>query len=270
MENNRIKSVPDFQRMRDENRPISMITCYDYTFAKIVAKTNVDTILIGDSLGNVMAGYDTTLPVTVDDIIYHAKAVKRGAPDCFIVADLPFLSYHASVEDAVRNAGRIMKEAGVNAVKLEGGADFADTIRALVRASIPVMGHLGLTPQSVHAIGGYRVQGKTPEDAARMIADAKAIEKAGCFSVVFEMVPEDLAKKITEELKIPTIGIGGGRFCSGQVLVLQDALGMDNEYKKKYLKKYAQLESIVQDALNSYDDDVKKRVFPGEEHSFKS
>jgi 3-methyl-2-oxobutanoate hydroxymethyltransferase len=254
--------------MKDENRPVSMITCYDYTFAKIVAKTDVDAVLIGDSLGNVIAGYDTTLPVTVDDIIYHSRAVKRGAPDVFIVADLPFLSYQVSVEDAVRNAGRIMKETGVNAVKLEGGADFADTIRALVRASIPVMGHLGLTPQSVHTLGGYRVQGKTPEDAKRIIDDAKAVEDAGAFALVLEMVPEELAKRITESLSIPTIGIGAGRHCSGQVLVLQDALGMDNEYKKKYLKKYAQIESIVQTALNSYNDDVKKRIFPAEEHSF--
>jgi 3-methyl-2-oxobutanoate hydroxymethyltransferase len=256
--------------MRNENVPISMMTCYDYTFAKIVSKTNIDALLIGDSLGNVMTGYDTTLPVTVDDIIYHSKTVKRGSPNHFIVADLPFLSYQVSVEDAVRNAGRIMKESGVNAVKLEGGADFADTIKAIVRASIPVMGHLGLTPQSFHTLGGYRVQGKTPEDAARMIADAKAIEQAGCFAIVLEMVPEDLAKAITEELSIPTIGIGAGRFCSGQVLVLQDALGMDSSFKRKFVKQFAQLEGIVETALNSYDAEVKKRTFPGEEHSFKT
>jgi 3-methyl-2-oxobutanoate hydroxymethyltransferase len=270
MEKKKITSVHDFKTMKEDGVPISMVTCYDYSFARILSETDIDALLIGDSCGNVMAGYDTTIPVSVDEIIYHARAVRRGAPDAFLVADMPFLSYHISKEDAVRNAGRIMKESGVQSVKLEGGIYFCDTIKALVASSIPVMGHLGLTPQSIHAIGGYKVQGKTPEDAERMKLNAAALEEAGCFAIVLEMVPEPLAEEITQSISIPTIGIGAGRYCSGQVLVLQDLLGMDKGYVKKYLKKYAELDGVVSQAIQSYNDDVKKRIFPDENHVFSA
>jgi 3-methyl-2-oxobutanoate hydroxymethyltransferase len=270
MEKKKISSIHDFKLMKESGVPISLVTCYDYSFARILSETEIDALLIGDSCGNVMAGYDTTIPVTVDEIIYHSRAVRRGAPDAFLVADMPFLSYHISKEDAVRNAGRIMKESGVQSVKLEGGIDFCETVSALVKSSIPVMGHLGLTPQSIHAIGGYRVQGKTPHDAERMIRDAKALDEAGCFAIVLEMVPESLAEEITKSISIPTIGIGAGRYCSGQVLVLQDLLGMDKGYVKKYLKKYADIDSVVTNAIQQYNAEVKKRIFPDEDHVFSA
>jgi 3-methyl-2-oxobutanoate hydroxymethyltransferase len=270
MEKKKITSIHDFKTMKEEGIPISLVTCYDYSFARIISETDIDALLIGDSCGNVMAGYDTTIPVTVDEIIYHSRAVRRGAPNAFLVADMPFLSYHISKEDAVLNAGRIMKETGVQSVKLEGGIDFCETVSALVKSSIPVMGHLGLTPQSVHAIGGYRVQGKTPHDAERMKHDAKALEEAGCFAIVLEMVPETLAEEITKSIAIPTIGIGAGRYCAGQVLVLQDLLGMDKGYVKKYLKKYAELDSIVTNAIQNYNEEVKKGIFPDEAHVFSA
>ncbi len=264
-----ITNIRDFAKAKNEKKPIAMITCYDYAFARMVAETDIDVILVGDSLGNVVAGYDTTLPVTLDQMIYHAGIVRRGAPDMFIVADLPFMSYHVSVEDTMRNCGRIMKETGANAVKLEGGRDFRHIVESLVKASIPVMGHLGLTPQSIHKLGGYSVQGREEDRRHQLIEDAKILEEAGAFSVVLEMVPESLAKEVSEALSIPTIGIGAGRYCDGQVLVINDMLGMNRGFSPKFLKKYADLFSTVTDAVNSYANEVKEGAFPTEEYSFK-
>lgn len=264
-----IKNIRDFAKAKQEKKPIAMITCYDYAFARMVAETDIDVILVGDSLGNVVAGYDTTLPVTVDQMIYHAGIVRRGAPDMFIVADLPFMSYHVSVEDTMRNCGRIMKETGANAVKLEGGKDFRHIVESLVKASIPVMGHLGLTPQSIHKLGGYSVQGREEDKRKQLIEDAKILEEAGAFAVVLEMVPESLAQEVSKALAIPTIGIGAGRYCDGQVLVINDMLGMNRGFSPKFLKKYADLFSTVSDAVNSYAHEVKEGKFPTEDHSFK-
>ena len=264
------KNINDFAKSKKEKLPISMVTCYDYGFARLVEQTDIDVILVGDSLGNVVAGYDSTIPVTIDQMIYHTGIVRRGAPSKFLVCDLPFMSYHVSVEDSLRNAGRIMKESGCHAVKLEGGEDFAPVVSALVKASIPVMGHLGLTPQSVHKLGGYSVQGRDEDKRKVMIRDAKILEEAGAFSLVLEMVPEDLAKEITDSISIPTIGIGGGRYCDGQVLVINDLLGMNESFTPKFLKKFADLSSIVRGALNEYNSEVKAGSFPGENNVFKS
>jgi len=264
-----IKNIKDFAKAKQEKNPIAMVTCYDYAFARMVAESGIDVILVGDSLGNVVAGYDTTLPVTLDQMIYHAGIVRRGAPDMFIVADLPFMSYHVSVEDTMRNCGRIMKETGANSVKLEGGKDFRHIVESLVKASIPVMGHLGLTPQSVHKLGGYSVQGREEDKRKQLLDDAKILEEAGAFALVLEMVPENLAKEVTESLKIPTIGIGAGRFCDGQVLVINDMLGMNKGFSPKFLKKYADIFSTVTDALDAYAGEVKKGKFPTAEHGFK-
>jgi len=263
-----IRNINDFDKAKREKTPISMVTCYDYAFATLLERSNVDTLLIGDSLGNVVAGFDSTIPVTVEQMIYHSQIVRRGAPSKFIVTDLPFMSYHVSVEDSLRNAGKIMKEGGCNAVKLEGGEDFAPVVEALVKASIPVVAHLGLTPQSVHKLGGYSVQGREEDKRRIMISDAKKLEEAGAFAVVLEMVPEDLAKEISESLSIPTIGIGAGRYCDGQVLVIHDLLGMNDVFSPKFLKKYANLAAVITEAANSYDEDVKKRHFPEEKHVF--
>lgn len=265
----RIRNINDFRKSKEEKRPISVVTCYDYSFARIIEETEIDAILVGDSLGNVVAGYGTTLPVTVNQMIYHSEIVRRGAPGVFIVCDLPFMSYHISVAETLTNCGRIMKRTGVNAVKLEGGRDFAGIVEALVKASIPVMGHLGFTPQSVHKIGGAFVQGREADKRREMIEDAKALQDAGAFSLVLEMVPEDLAREITESLAIPTIGIGAGRYCDGQVLVINDLLGIDDKFNPKFLKKYANLHRTVKKALKQYDAEVKERSFPDEEHSFK-
>jgi len=263
------KNINDFAKSKKEKLPISMVTCYDYGFARLVEQTDIDVILVGDSLGNAVAGYESTIPVTVDQMIYHTEIVKRGAPSKFLVCDLPFMSYHVSVEDSLRNSGRIMKETGCNAVKLEGGEDFIPTVKALVKASIPVMGHLGLTPQSVHKLGGYTVQGRDEEKRNIMIRDAKMLEEAGAFSLVLEMVPEELAKEITESISIPTIGIGGGRYCDGQVLVINDLLGMNESFNPKFLKKFADLSAIIRGALNSYNSEVKSGTFPAENNVFK-
>jgi len=264
------KNINDFAKSKREKSPISMVTCYDYGFARLVEQTDIDVILIGDSLGNAIAGYESTIPVTVDQMIYHAEIVKRGAPSKFIVCDLPFMSYHVSVEDSLRNSGKIMKETGCHAVKLEGGEDFVPVVKALVKASIPVMGHLGLTPQSVHKLGGYTVQGRDEDKRKIMIRDAKMLEEAGAFSLVLEMVPEELAKEITESISIPTIGIGGGRYCDGQVLVINDLLGMNESFTPKFLKKYADLSTVIRGALNDYNREVKSGTFPAENNVFKS
>jgi len=262
-------TVNDFKSRKESGTPVSMITCYEYAFARIIDETPMDAILAGDSLGNVIAGYETTIPVTVDQIIYHAEIVKRGAPSKFIVADMPFMSYHISIEDSLRNAGRIMKETGVNAVKLEGGREFCAVVRALTAASIPVMGHLGLTPQSVHKLGGYSVQGREADKRKRLIEDALMLQDAGAFSITLEKVPASLAREISEKLTIPTIGIGAGNGCDGQVLVINDLLGLDQGVHPKFVKKYADLFSPTKQAIEAYDREVKNRSFPAAENSYE-
>ncbi|HOO71326.1 MAG TPA: 3-methyl-2-oxobutanoate hydroxymethyltransferase [Spirochaetota bacterium] len=262
-------TINNFKTSKEKKLPISMITCYDHAFARILEQTDIDVLLVGDSLGNVIAGYSNTIPVTVDQMIYHTEIVKRGAPSKFVVIDMPFMSYHVSVEDSLRNAGRMIKESGANAVKLEGGRDFSATVQALVKTSIPVMGHLGLTPQSVHKFGGYSVQGRGEEQRKTILEDAKILEDAGIFALVLEKVPESLAREISESISVPTIGIGAGRYCDGQVLVLNDMLGLDESFKPKFLKKYADLFTLTFNAVNEYNDDVKNKKFPGSENVYE-
>ena len=246
-----------------------MLTAYDYSMAKIIDESGINGILIGDSLGMVVKGDEDTLGVTVDDIIYHTKAVKKGAKNALIVADMPFLSYHVSTDDAVLNAGRLMKEGGANAVKLEGGANIADKIKAIVDAQIPVMGHLGLTPQSINAFGGFRVQGKTEEAAKKLIEDAKRLEEAGVFSIVLEGIPAKVAELITNAVSVPTIGIGAGKGCDGQILVYQDMLGMFSDFVPKFVKQYANIGSVMREAIQSYIKEVQDGSFPEEKHTYK-
>jgi len=262
-------TINDFKTRKKNGIPISMTTCYDYAFARILENTGIDVILVGDSLGNVFAGYTTTIPVTIDQMIYHAAIVRRGAPSKLVIIDMPFMSYHVSIEDTLRNAGRMMKETGVDMIKLEGGREFKDIVKALTTASIPVMGHLGLTPQSVHKFGGFSVQGREDEQRERIIEDAMILEDAGACSIVLEKVPLSLAKEISEKLSIPTIGIGAGKFCDGQVLVLNDLLGIDKAFNPKFVKKYADLYTLSQNAFVSYDREVKERSFPSSEYSYK-
>lgn len=245
-----------------------MVTCYDYTFARLVEAASLDIILVGDSLGNVIQGQDTTLPVTLEDIIYHTRAVMRGCSSAHILADMPFMSYQAGIAEAVRNAGRLLKEGGAQSVKVEGGTWLAPTVRAMTQAGIPVCGHLGLTPQSVHAMGGYRVQGRSPEAAKQLLEDALALQEAGAWGVVLEMVPDDLAREVTAALDIPTIGIGAGASTSGQVLVIYDLLGLDESFKPKFVKHYTNLSQVVTQALLQYKQEVEAGEFPGPEHTF--
>lgn len=263
-----VMNIHDFAKKKATGEKISVVTCYDNAFARLVARTSVDAILVGDSLGNVVQGNANTLAVTVDDMVYHARAVRRGAPQAFIVVDLPFMSYQTGVEDALRSAGRIIKETGADAVKLEGGESVISQVRALAACGIPVMGHLGLTPQSLLALGGYKVQGKTDEAAHRMVIEAKALEQAGAFALVLEMVPADLAKEISSVLRIPTIGIGAGADADGQVLVLTDLLGLDPDFTPRFVRKYAQLSGMVLTALEEYAADVRERKFPADKESF--
>ncbi len=262
-------TINDFRKRKESGIPISMVTCYEHAFARIIDGTGMDVILVGDSLGNAVAGYETTIPVTVDQMIYHAEIVKRGAPSKFVIIDMPFMSYHISTEDSLRNAGRMMKETNVNAVKLEGGREFRAVVEALTAASIPVMGHLGLTPQSVHKLGGYSVQGREEDKRRRLIEDAIILQEAGAFSIVLEKVPAPLAKEISEKLDIPTIGIGAGNGCDGQVLVINDLLGLDPDFHPKFVKKYADLYTQSKNALDAYDREVKERSFPAKEHSYE-
>lgn len=262
-------SIPRFLDMKRRGEKIVALTAYDVLFARLVEEAQVDILLIGDSLGQVVLGYSSTIPVTLEEMIHHGKAVRRGAPDTFLVLDMPFLSYQISPEDALRNAGRVLKETGVQAVKLEGGtAATCKTVETLIRAGIPVMGHLGLTPQSVHALGGYRVQGREEAAAERLRAQAQALEEAGCFGLVLELVPAELAGEITRSLAIPTIGIGAGSACDGQVLVLYDALGLNAGFRPKFLKRFADLDAEVGKALDAYVGEVRGGTFPGPEHSF--
>lgn len=256
-------------QMKGTDKKISMITAYDYTTAKLVDEAGINTILVGDSLGNVILGYEDTISVTVDDMIHHSAAVARGAKNALVVTDMPFMSYQASVYDAVINAGRIMKEGRAGAVKLEGGKEVCPQIEAIVKAGIPVCAHLGLTPQSVNAFGGYKIQGRTEAAARKLVEDAKAVEAAGAFAVVLECVPAKLAKLITESISIPTIGIGAGADCDGQVLVNQDMLGMFSDYVPKFVKQYAHVGDIIKDAVSKYIEEINTGVFPAVEHTYK-
>ena len=261
------KTTLTLKNLKQSQVKISMITCYDAAFAKLINATDIDAVLVGDSLGNVVLGFENTIPVTMDHMVHHSASVARILTGPLLCVDMPFLTY-TSVDCCLLNAGRLVQEGGAHAVKLEGGSHFVPQIEALVANGIPVMGHLGLTPQSVHAIGGYRIQGKSADDKGRILNDAIALEKAGVFALVLEMVPSELAATISKTLKIPVIGIGAGPDCDGQVLVLHDMLGMNAGFSPKFLKKYAQLSQLVENALKEYDRDVKNKLFPTSEHSF--
>ena len=248
--------------------PISMLTAYDYHTASVIDEAGIDMILVGDSLGNVILGYENTLAVTVDDMIHHGKAVCRGAKDAFVVIDMPFMSYQTSVYDALTNAGRIMKETNCQAVKMEGGAEYADRIKAIVQAGIPVVAHIGLTPQSFNVLGGYKVQGKSLEAAQNLIDDAVAVSEAGAFAITLECVPEAVAKIITERVPALTIGIGAGKYCDGQVLVYQDMLGYTAGFKPKFVKRYADLHTVMLDAFRQYKEECEQRLFPAVGNTF--
>jgi 3-methyl-2-oxobutanoate hydroxymethyltransferase len=261
-------TVQDFLKKKKEHKKIVMLTAYDFPFAQIVDEAGIDAILVGDSLAMVVQGLENTIPVTMDEMIYHAKMVSRAARNAMVIGDMPYLSYQISIEEAVRNAGRFLKEAGAQAVKLEGGREVADKVKAFSTAEIPVMSHIGLTPQALHRMGGYKVQGKTEGAAQRLIEDAKMLEDAGAFSLLIEAVPAELAHRITEEISIPTIGIGAGPYCDGQVLVIHDVLGLFERFTPKFVKKYGNLKEEALKAINAYKDEVTQGNFPDREHSF--
>ncbi len=263
-------TIHTLKRLKQSGQKICMLTAYDATFARILDDAGAEVLLVGDSLGMVVQGHDSTLQVTLEQMIYHCAAVSRGTRRAHVVGDMPFMSYQVSVEDAVRNAGRLVTEGGVSAVKLEGGAEFAETVKALTRASIPVMGHLGLTPQSVHKMGGYVVQGRDEQTARKILDDALALEQAGIYSLILEGVPAELARQITQRLSIPTIGIGAGPHCDGQVLVCYDILGMNPGFKPKFVKRYADLHGSITQATEAFFAEVRAGTFPDEEHSFHS
>lgn len=262
-------TVLTFQQAKKEGTRLSMLTAYDYSTAKLVDAAGINSILVGDSLGNTILGYEDTLSVTMEDMIHHTAAVARGAKHALVIGDMPFMSYQASVYDAVVNAGRLMKEGRANAVKLEGGASVCEQIKAIVGASIPVCAHLGLTPQSINAFGGFKVQGKGEKQAQQLLDDARRVQEAGAFAVVLEGIPALLAQKITDTLDIPTIGIGAGAGCDGQVLVYQDMLGMFTDFKPKFVKHFANVGEIMTEAFKAFDQEVKEGVFPAQEHTYK-
>lgn len=262
-------SVATFRKAKEERRKLSMLTAYDYSTAKLLDEAGIDGILVGDSLGNVILGYEDTISVTVDDMIHHGRAVSRGLKNALLVIDMPFMSYQTSVYDAVVNAGRLMKEGRASAVKLEGGVEVCPQIKAITSAGIPVMAHIGLTPQHINALGGYRVQGKDEAAAQKLLDDARAVEEAGAFAITLECVPSALANKVTESVSIPTIGIGAGNGCDGQILVYADALGMFSDFKPKFVKHFAKVGDIMKDAFRTYIQEVQDGTFPAEEHTFK-
>lgn len=261
-------TVQSFRAAKTENRPISMLTAYDYTTARLLDEAGVDSILVGDSLGMVMLGYDNTLRVTMEEMIHHTKAVARGTRNALLIGDMPFLSYHVSVEESVRNAGRFIQEGGAAAVKLEGGPTVVEKVRAIVKAQIPVLGHLGLTPQSVNVFGGFKVQGKDIDAARQLLDDALLLQDAGVFGIVLECVPDALAGLLRKKLQIPTIGIGAGPDCDGQVLVIQDLLGLFRQFRPKFVKTYAELGDAAVAAVTHYIQEVRQGQFPAAEHSF--
>ncbi|MEW6570082.1 MAG: 3-methyl-2-oxobutanoate hydroxymethyltransferase [Nitrospirota bacterium] len=262
-------TIQDFLRKKVEKKKITLLTAYDYPFAKIVDEAGIDAIIVGDSVGMVVQGLDNTLPVSMDEMVYHTKIVSRAVTDAMVIGDLPFMSYQASVAEGVRNAGRFIKEAGASAIKIEGGAEVAEHIRAMTKSDIPVMAHIGLTPQSIHRMGGYKVQGKTEESAKRLLEEAHIAEDAGAFSLLLEAIPLGLAKTITEGLSIPTIGIGAGPHCDGQVLVLHDVLGLFERFLPKFAKRYVNLKEQALIAIKAYKEEVENEIFPSEEQSFK-
>lgn len=258
-----------FAAAKAKGEKLSMLTAYDYSTAKLEDESGINGILVGDSLGNVVLGYEDTVSVTMEDMIHHGAAVARGAKNALVVVDMPFMSYEVTVEEAVRNAGRLMKEGRAGAVKLEGGVRVAEQIRSIVKAGIPVMGHIGLTPQSINVFGGFKVQGKSEEAARALLADAKAVEEAGAFAVVIEAVPAALAQMITDAVSIPTIGIGAGAGCDGQILVYQDMLGMFSDFAPKFVKRYANVGEVMREAFANYAAEVASGAFPTEEHTYK-
>ncbi|MDD5634933.1 MAG: 3-methyl-2-oxobutanoate hydroxymethyltransferase [Candidatus Omnitrophica bacterium] len=262
-------TVLDFRRKKDAGERITMLTAYDFTMAGIIDEAGIDAVLVGDSLGMVVLGYDSTLPVTMDEMIHHAKAVRRGVKKAFLIGDMPFMSYQAKPKDAVHNAGRFVKEAGCEAVKLEGGRVMLPQIKRIIEIGIPVLGHIGLTPQSVNKFGGYKVRGKDDDEAKRLIDDARALQDAGCFAVILECIPRKLAGEVTAALNIPTIGIGAGDLCSGQVLVTPDLIGYFNKFTPKFVKRYADIGNVISEAVKRFKTETETGIFPGEEHSFK-
>ncbi len=264
----RMVTTATLKKMKVNKEPITMLTAYDYPSAKLAEEAGIDIILVGDSLGMVVLGYDTTIPVTMADMLHHTKAVTRGAKKSFVVTDMPFLSYQVSLEEAVKNAGLILQEGLAKAVKIEGGSEVAGIINKLTQIGIPVMGHIGLTPQSVHQLGGYKVQGKDIEQAKKLITDAKKLEEAGAFAIVLEAIPESLAEIITNNLTIPTIGIGAGRNCDGQVLVFHDLIQYANQLRPSFVKSYANVGLDIKNAISTYISEVKNHIFPSREHSY--
>jgi len=268
MSEKKVIRTTDFKKMKEEGRKITMLTAYDYPMARIQDEAGIDSILVGDSLGNVVLGYENTLPVTIEDIIHHTRAVVRGAKRALIIADMPFMSFQVSPEKTVENAGRLIKEGGAAAVKLEGGDEVLPQTRALVRAGIPVLGHIGLTPQTIHQMGGFKVQGKAVDQAKKLIEDGQKLEEAGVFGVVLECIPAPLAEKISEALEIPTIGIGAGDGCDGQVLVSHDLLGLSGDFSPRFVRRYGELGEEMKKAFSTYIEDVQKGDFPAEKESF--
>ncbi len=268
IKNNSKVTIFDLQSKKDAGIPITMLTAYDYSSGLYVDRADVDVILVGDSLAMVVLGINSTIPITMDQMLHHSRAVAQGASRSFLVGDMPFMSYQADVSEAVHNAGRFLKEGGMESVKLEGGHELSKTIKAIDRAGIPVMGHIGLTPQSISKLGGYRVQGKTAGDAAHLLEDALALEEAGCYSIVLESVPARVAEFLSSKLYIPTIGIGAGVGCDGQVLVYHDLLGLFDRFTPKFVKKYANLAPIITEAISEFVSDVENRQFPAEEHTY--
>lgn len=264
------KTVPMIMERKHSSKKIVALTAYDYSFARLLDTTDLDIILVGDSLAMVSLGHETTLPVTMDEMIIHVRSVNRGSHNALLIADMPFMSYQVSDEQAITNAGRFIQEAGAQAVKVEGGARMAGRIKALTDADIPVMGHIGLTPQSVNKLGGYRIQGKNYKDARQIKQDARKLQEAGVFSIVLEGIPDDLAGEITQEVRVPTIGIGAGVQCDGQILVLHDLLGLGMDSSPKFVKQYANLGDEVQRAVGNYIQEVRDESFPDEKHSYKS
>lgn len=264
------KTLAEIRSMKAQGKKISMLTAYDSSMARLLSSCEVDILLVGDSLGMVMLGYESTVPVTMEEMLHHAKAVRRGAPESFIIGDMPFGANHTGERDAVKNGIRFLKEAGCDAVKLEGGLEMCGVVRALVEAGVPVMAHIGLTPQTASQLGGYKLQGKGLDDARRLLAEAKGLEKAGAFGLLIECIPDGLAQVLSESIAIPTIGIGAGVHCDGQVLVTHDLLGMFDKFTPKFVKKYADLSPIIKAGIEQYNSEVKNGSYPGSEHSFSS
>lgn len=254
--------------MKNRGEKISMLTAYDYTMAKIIDEAGIEIILVGDSASNVMAGFDTTVPITLEHMIYHTSCVVRGVKRALVIADMPFMSYQVGPKEALINAGRLMKEADAHSIKMEGGQAIAETVKRIVDAGIPVMGHLGLTPQSIYKFGTYKVRATDAKEADDLMRDAKLLEEAGCFGIVLEKIPAQLAEQVTQEISVPTIGIGAGGGCDGQVLVIHDMLGLNNEFKPRFLRRYADLHSVMTDAVKNYIDDVKSKDFPNEKEQY--